>query len=138
MEQEAQDRVKKEAEPGVEYEYLQCHATVVNNTDYRLNLIEIDPNMWGKWIQSPTDVPAGSKGEFSSQGRSDSPSGTEAWLKYTLRGSDPGAIIELSFSVPFTGKNNYSIKCTPKGAVKVREEDNGSSGSKGIVTYTIG
>ncbi len=130
--------VAEKDDQGVGYEYLQCHATIVNNTGFRLTLNSIDPGMWGKWMQSPTDVPAYSTGHFAAQGRSMSPSGTEGKITYTLVGSDPGAIITLTFSVPLSGRDRYSITCSPQGAFKVSQQNNGPKENVGRVTYTIG
>lgn len=118
-------------------EYLQCHATVVNNTKHRLSMIKLDPGMWGKWMQSPTDVPANSQGGFSAQGRSHSPSGTECTVTFQLVGADPGGLIELHFNVPYAGKTQYNITCTPVGAFKVSLKHNPLSSNVGKVTYTI-
>ena len=122
----------------VGYEYLQCKATIENKTNYRLSLNSVDPGMWGKWIQSPTDIPPHGTGHFAAQGRSSSPSGTAGKITYTLVGTDPGAIVTLTFNVPLTGDDGYSISCSPQGAFRVSQTNNGPKQNVGVVTYSIG
>ena len=119
------------------YEYLQCHATVVNNTEHRMTVGKIDPGMWGKWIQNPTDVPAGKTMHFSAQGRSSSPSGTEAKIQFQLVGTDPGVVLDISFSVPLSGSNKYAIIESPKGSVRTKAESLGDNDNDLVVRFTV-
>ncbi len=113
-------------DPQPNYEYLQVRATVNNFVGEAMVLTGSDLS-WGKWIQTPVDVPAYDDKGFASQGRDSSPSGTEGWATWKLG----DATIKVTFSSPFSGDNTQSISCTPD-LYKVS-----SSGTQGHVNNAV-
>ncbi len=112
------------------YEYLQVQATVSNFTDQSMILTGSNLS-WGKWMQTPVDVPAQDASNFSSQGRDSSPSGTEGWATWSIG----KATITVMFSSPFVGSNTQSITCVPAGAYSV--SCNGTGGHVNTCGFKI-
>jgi Aegerolysin len=94
----------KNRPPSAMYEYLQVQATVRNMTGLPMTITGSDLS-WGKWMQSPVDVPAGGSITFSSQGRDSSPSGTEGWASWKVGNAN----VTVDFSCPLHGSNSQSI-----------------------------
>jgi hypothetical protein len=114
----------------LKYEYLQVRASVGNFTKQPMVLTGSDLS-WGKWIQSPVDVPGPGMKSFASQGRDMSPSGTEGWATWKIG----NAVIRVTFSCPLKGPNDQTIKCTPDNLFKVSCE--GTGGDVNTITYSI-
>ncbi len=112
------------AAPILKYEYLQVRATVMNFTNVPMEVTGSDLS-WGKWINSPVNVPAYDESGFASQGRDSSPSGTEGWATWKL-GS---ASVKVTFSCPLHGSNQQSIVCSSTDYVVT------ASGTGGDVNY---
>ncbi|MEO6920275.1 MAG: aegerolysin family protein [Collimonas sp.] len=98
----------------VAYERLQVQGTVSNFTQLPM-IIKSSNLSWGKWMQSPVDVPSFSNSRFASQGRDSSPSGTEGTATWHIG----NAIITIHFGCPLNGSNSQRISCEPPGAFKV-------------------
>ena len=103
--------------------------TVNNFTGEEMVLTGSDLS-WGKWIQSPVNVPKYDNKGFSSQGRDSSPSGTEGWATWTLG----GASVKVTFSSPFSGSNTQTISCS---STKYLVSAKGTDGHVNTVTFTI-
>lgn len=116
-------------DPQPNYEYLKVEATVNNFTGEEMVLTGSDLS-WGKWIQSPVNVPKYDNKGFSSQGRDSSPSGTEGWATWTLG----GASVKVTFSSPFSGSNTQTISCS---STKYLVSAKGTDGHVNTVTFTI-
>jgi hypothetical protein len=109
---------------------LQVRATVYNLTGQDMILADSDLS-WGKWIQSPGNVPSCNPSSFSAQGASLTPSGTEGKASWKLG----DAIIRVTFNTPAAGDNTQSIECSPANQYKVRSW--GTQGKVNEVAYTI-
>lgn len=112
------------AAPILRYEYLQVRATVMNFTSVPMEISGSDLS-WGKWINSPVNVPAYDESGFASQGRDSSPSGTEGWATWKLG----NATVKVTFSCPLHGSNQQSISCSSPDYVVT------ASGTGGDVNY---
>jgi len=129
MSTETQTKSQTDRPDKLMYEYLQVRATVVNFTDQTMILTGSDLS-WGKWIQSPVDVPKEDSITFASQGRDSSPSGTEGWASWKI-GS---ATITVNFSCPLHGSNSQSITCdSPAFIVSAT----GTGGDVNTVSYKV-
>lgn len=109
---------------------LQAKATVYNLVKEEMTLAGSHLD-WGKWIESPTDVPAFSAKSFAAQGASLTPSGTEGWVSWKFH----DAVIKVTFNVPAAGNNTHTIECTPANRYKVRCW--GTQGKVDEIAYTI-
>ncbi|MEP7009581.1 MAG: aegerolysin family protein [Acidobacteriota bacterium] len=117
------------AAPILKYEYLQVRATVINFTGQTMEVTGSDLS-WGKWINSPGNVPANDESSFGSQGRDSSPSGTEGWATWKI-GS---ATIKVTFSCPLHGSNQQSISCTSTDYVV---NVSGTGGDVNYLKFTV-
>jgi hypothetical protein len=117
------------AAPILKYEYLQVRATVINFTGIPMEIAGSDLS-WGKWINSPVNVPANDESSFASQGRDSSPSGTEGSATWKLG----TATVRVTFSCPLHGSNEQSITCdSPQYVVNAA----GTGGDVNYLKFTV-
>ncbi len=118
-------------------EYLIVDAIVCNRTSWPMRLTGSNLS-WGKWVQTPIDVPPNKDGKFVAQGRDSSPSGTTGWAEWVLEGHPSGMApkIRVTFDNPAVGPDKVSITCEPRDLVHVQAVQ--TRGNHNYVTYTIG
>lgn len=118
------------------YEYLEVDATVINMTDWNMELKTAHIE-WGKFDEghSPISVPRRGTTNFSARGRSGSPSGTEGYAAWSLEGHPEAPTITAYFCNPAIGKCKAGIDCVP-ACITVAAK--GASANKFVVTYIIG
>ncbi|MFC4852943.1 aegerolysin family protein [Actinophytocola glycyrrhizae] len=125
-------------------ENLQFHLWLTNLNNDWLN-VEYANNNWGKWCDSDGQQPEAPKPvppnadefkAFCSQGRQNSPSGTEGEVRYVFR-NDPNKWFKIYWSVPWgSSTNTMNID----SAKKVFIQCNGFAGSGKVekVTCKVG
>jgi len=113
-----------------------AHIVVHNHTNYRMILTGSNLS-WGKWGQSPVDVPSHSHINFDSMGRENSPSGTEGWATWQLE--DQPITITVRWDDPYIGSNNFGMESNPPHAVPMSmEPSDPPSGSNVTVHFHVG
>ena len=118
------------------YEYLEVDATVINLTDWDMDLVTSHLE-WGKFDEghSPISVPKKGKMSFTARGRSASPSGTEGYAVWTLKNHPESPQIKAYFCNPAIGSSQADIECKPN-CISVSVKSGG--GKKFVVTYIVG
>ena len=122
----------------LKYEYLEVIGNVRNRTSWDMVLVT-SHIAWGKFDEgkSPVGVPANGVMEFVARGRDSSPTGTEGYAKWVLKGHPHGEVtITAFFNNPAVGSCEARIECNPKNIVSIQVE--GKSQNSFHPVYTIG
>jgi hypothetical protein len=129
---------------GPRTENLQFHLWLTNLNNDWLN-VDFANNYWGKWCDSdgqepeaPKPVPPNAVNfkAFCSQGRQNSPSGTEGKVKYVFR-NDSSKWFEIYWSVPW-GSSANEMKIDSANKVFIQCNDFKGSGKVEKVTCKVG
>ena len=92
-------------------ETYHAYCTIRNKTEYRMSLDKIDLK-YGKWVTPPKTIETNSIGNFDSQGKAFTPSGTEAVVSWIMQNKENKPTITIHYDNPAIGFNVVNITCS--------------------------